>query len=153
MYFPPYDTILRALGTSRQQADQAEQVTIPVSLLKILITISVSHCDFNQKGYLEENPDIADALKVGKIESARLHYETYGYWEGRRGATPKVDERWYRQTYPDVAAAIEDGEIGSAKQHYLVSGVNEFRSPNDAVGQDCEAWKSALTPTVQKINS
>lgn len=38
---------------------------------------------FNEQGYLEANPDIAEAVKTGRLQSGYLHYLRYGYSEGR----------------------------------------------------------------------
>jgi uncharacterized membrane protein YfhO len=42
---------------------------------------------FNEKFYLERNPDVAAAVAAGKIASARVHYETFGKDEGRLACT------------------------------------------------------------------
>ena len=39
--------------------------------------------EFNEAEYLEANPDVADAVKEGKLQSEHEHYEKYGEREGR----------------------------------------------------------------------
>jgi hypothetical protein len=39
---------------------------------------------FNERDYLEANPDVAKALAEGLILSAKEHYEKFGRYEGRR---------------------------------------------------------------------
>jgi hypothetical protein len=144
MYVPPYDAVLSSIGTTRADMETAAEVTIPAQLFRFLMQIAVAHADFNEAGYLETNPDVDSAQRNGSIESARLHYVGFGYFEGRRGATPEVDEGWYLQTYPDVGSAVRTGRIASASEHFSVSGAAEGRSPNVRYTQDAEQWKRIL---------
>lgn len=144
MYVPPYDAVLGSIGTSRKALEGAAEVTIPEPLFRFLMQIAVAHSDFNEPGYLAANPDVADALKDGTIDSARLHYVGFGFFEGRTGATPEVDERWYLKAYPDVGSAVKSGQIASATEHFTVVGASEGRSPNIRYTQDAEQWKKAL---------
>lgn len=144
MYVPPYDAVLESIGTSRAELADAKDVTVPLPLFRFLMQIAVAHSDFNEAGYLSANPDVAEALKSGEIESARLHYVGFGFFEGRLGATPEVDERWYLKTYADVGSAVKAGRIGSATEHFTVVGAAEGRSPSIRYAQDAEQWKKAL---------
>jgi hypothetical protein len=144
MYVPPYDAVLTSIGTSREDLKDTDEVAIPAQLFRFLMQIAVAHSDFNEAGYLAANPDVADALKAGGIESARLHYVGFGYFEGRIGATPDVDERWYLKAYPDVGSAVRAGQISSATEHFTVVGAAEGRSPSIRYTQDAEQWKKAL---------
>jgi hypothetical protein len=73
-----------------------------------------------------------------------MHYADFGFYEGRRGATPPVDERWYRRTYPDVAAAVRAAAIPSAQSHFDAIGGEEFRAPSATYLEDTTAWARAL---------
>jgi hypothetical protein len=141
MYVPHYDALLHAIGTSRKELDGHTQVEIPISLFKYLLQLAVTHGDFNLAGYLAGNKDIQDAAKRGQVPDPKSHYVSFGFFEGRRGATPSVDENWYRRTYSDVAAAIRKGEITSAQQHFLTIGAEEFRAPSAAHFPDATEWK------------
>jgi hypothetical protein len=44
---------------------------------------SVRHDNFDERKYLESNPDVADAVKAGSIPSGRHHFEGCGYREAR----------------------------------------------------------------------
>ncbi|MGG5819315.1 hypothetical protein [Falsiroseomonas sp. HW251] len=136
--------MLSSIGTSRAELADARDVTIPLPLFRFLMQIAVAHADFNEEGYLAANPDVAEAVKAGTVDSARLHYVGFGFFEGRRGATPEVDERWYLKTYPDVGSAVRAGQIGSAAEHFTVVGASEGRSPSIRYAQDAEQWKKAL---------
>ena len=39
--------------------------------------------NFDEQAYMDSNPDIANAVRDGYLESARKHFESYGYKEGR----------------------------------------------------------------------
>jgi hypothetical protein len=144
MFVPPYDAILHAIGTSRNDLADAAEVKIPVSLLKFLLKFVVSSGDFNEAGYLAANPDIAEAIRTGAMTDAAAHYANHGYFEGRRGATPQVDEAWYRKTYPDVAVAIRVGHLASGQEHFDVIGAEEFRTPSRTSEKEVYDWKKAV---------
>jgi len=144
MYVPPYDAVLGSIGSSREEIETVSEVTIPAQLFRFLMQIAVAHSDFNEAGYLRANPDVAEALQSGEVESARLHYVGFGYFEGRTGATPDVDEKWYLKAYPDVGSAVRAGRIGSATEHFAVVGASEGRSPNVRYTGDAEQWKKIL---------
>ena len=143
MYIPHYDAILHAVGTSRAQLNGKPEVTIPTSLFKFLLQIAVLNGEFNQQGYLSANKDVQEALKRGQVRDPKLHYVGFGFFEGRRGATPSVDEEWYRRTYSDVGAAVRKGEIGSGGEHFVTIGAEEFRAPSATYESDATEWKRA----------
>jgi len=144
MYIPPYDTVLHSIGTSREALKNETTVTVPIKLFRFLLQIAVANGDFNEPGYLAANPDVADAVRSGTIESARLHYIGFGYFEGRQGGTPEVDERWYLRSYPDVASAVKAGRVSSAREHFAMAGATEWRSPSPRYEADAQQWKRAL---------
>jgi hypothetical protein len=144
MYIPPYDALLSSIGTSRTELEGAAQVTVPAGLFRFLLQLAVANGDFNEAGYLQANPDVAEAVQDGAVESARLHYIGYGYFEGRQGATPEVDERWYLRSYPDVGSAVRAGRLSSATEHFQIVGASEWRSPSMRYENDALQWKKAL---------
>src|SRR5260221_577011 len=143
MYVPPYESVLASLRATPERAE-AEGLTIPVGLLKLLLQIALAHSDFDEEIYLRANPDVRGAMELGRIESGRVHYIGYGYFEGRSGGLPEVDEAWYLAKYPDVAAAIDAGKVGSAAQHFQIIGAGEGRSPNADQEENAAAWKASL---------
>ncbi len=144
MYVPPLDSILRSIGLDRASFDAARTVKIPKELFSLLLQVAAASSEFNEAGYLRENPDIAAAVRSGAVEDARAHYIGYGFLEGRLGATPGVDERWYMQTYADVAQAVRQGKVASAQEHYSVMGAAEGRSPSPEHTAVAVQWKRAL---------
>ncbi len=81
---------------------------------------------FNEQAYLAVNPDVAEAIRLGKIRSGWNHFKKFGHIEGRRQkvaedelATPEnFDETRYLAANPDVRQAIELGQFLSARAHF-----------------------------------
>ncbi len=144
MYVPPCDALLRSVGTSREAVEDAAEVSVPTGLFRFLVQLAIANGDFNEAGYLRANPDVAEAVRKGEVESARLHYIGFGYFEGRLGATPEVDERWYLRSYPDVGSAVKAGHLNSAAEHFTLVGASEGRSPSVRYENDAAQWKKAL---------
>jgi len=145
MYVPPYYSLLSSLGIHADHIERSDKITVPVKLFKLLLQLAVAHSDFDEPGYLQLNPDVRRAVECGEVESGRLHYIGYGYFEGRKGGTAVVEENWYLQKYPDVAAAIREGRIKSAFDHFNSIGAVEGRSPNAEQEDIAAQWKTAMT--------
>jgi hypothetical protein len=144
MFVPSAVSLLNALSVDRSTFERGGSVEIPVSLLRLLLQIALAAADFDEEEYLRANPDVAKAIAQGEVESAKLHYIVYGYFEGRQGAGPEVDEKWYLQAYPDVATAVRENKIPSATDHFQAVGAGEGRSPNGDLQDDALHWKQAL---------
>jgi hypothetical protein len=143
MYVPHYDAILHGIGTSREKLKKNEAMEIPVSLFKFLLKIALTHGEFNLPGYLATNLDVQDAAKKGQVPDPIGHYVNFGFFEGRRGASPAVDEAWYRRNYLDIAAAVRRGDIASGGEHFDMIGGEEFRAPSAAFAEDALEWEKA----------
>jgi hypothetical protein len=141
MYVPHYDAILHSIGTSRDKIGDKATLEIPVSMFKFLLKIALANGEFNLAGYLAANRDIQDAARKGQVPDPKVHYINFGFFEGRRGATPAVDEAWYRRTYTDIAAAVRQGAITSGSEHFDTIGAEEFRSPSAHFVADASEWK------------
>jgi len=79
--------------------------------------------------YRDHYPDVAEAIDAGTYRSARHHFVTHGYLEGRQPSEILVDEDWYLMTNADVRAGIEDGRFESAQVHFARHGYAEGRRP------------------------
>jgi hypothetical protein len=144
MYVPPLGAILSNLGIDLQEFAHAENVRVPTSLLRFLLQLALVNSDFSEDTYLAENPDVADAVRTGQIENPRLHYLGNGYFEGRTGGGPPLDEEWYLRTYPDVADAVANGRVASAAEHFQSVGARELRAPNSLYEPDAVEWGKAF---------
>ena len=144
MYIPPLESLSRHLALPSLALETEQTVQLPARFLKMLLQLAVAHCDFDEPDYLAKNPDVKDAVARGEVESGFVHYIGFGYFEGRRGGIPSVDEAWYTKKYPDIAAAIAAGTIKSASEHFYNIGAAEGRSPNQAYEVEAAQWKKAL---------
>jgi hypothetical protein len=144
MFVPPYNPLLKSLNLSREEAERAAEVKVPLPLLKLLLQIALAQVDLNEDNYLRANPDVRAAVERGDVESGLMHFIGFGYFEGRTGGMAIVDEKWYLKKYPDVRAAVELGTITSADQHFHAVGAGEGRSPSAAEEDNALQWKHAL---------
>lgn len=144
MFVPSIEALSNKLNFDRSSLDQDGTVRVPAAMLKFLLQIALTAGEFDEGAYLKENPDVAEAVERGDIESAYIHYIGYGYFEGRSGGGPEVDEDWYLQKYPDVASGIRNAQVKSASQHFHRVGAAEGRSPSADQQDSATQWKRAL---------
>lgn len=144
MFVPPYIPLLKSMNVSRDDAERAGEVKVPLPLLKLLLQIALAQVDFSEDNYLRANPDVRAAVDRGDVESGLMHFIGFGYFEGRTGGMAIVDEKWYLGKYPDVRTAVDLGTVRSAEQHFHSVGAGEGRSPNVAEEDNALQWKRAL---------
>jgi len=144
MYVPHFEAILKNLGLSREEFNTATMVNVPAPLLRFLLKLVVANGEFNKTAYLAANEDVAQAEREGGVTNPRLHYIKFGFFEGRLGATPPVNEVWYKKTYPDIDDAIRAGDLTSASEHFLMQGAAEGRAPSEKFYLDAVEWKQAF---------
>lgn len=87
---------------------------------------------FDETFYLEQNPDVANAVARGDFRSGEEHFLLFGQAEGRLGVRPQVstidfDEAFYLQQNPDVANAVARGAFRSGEEHFILFGQVEGR--------------------------
>lgn len=93
---------------------------------------------FNAEWYLAQNPDVAAAVRAGRI-SAQDHFVRYGMSEGRSPLS-LFDPEFYLAQNSDVAAAVRAG-VMSAAEHLLMFGQAEARVINPFI--DLGAYMNA----------
>jgi FkbM family methyltransferase len=71
---PPYADIRRAM-----------LLDVPGDVLRSLLAPYLAATSFDEAAYLQRNPDVAEAVAARRLTSAREHYVTVGYFEGRSG--------------------------------------------------------------------
>ena len=85
---------------------------------------------FNEQAYLAVNPDVAEAVRLGKIRSGWSHFRKFGHIEGRRqkvaedepATLENFDEARYLAANPDVRRAIELGQFATGRAHFDAFG-------------------------------
>ena len=126
-YLPPFDVIRRAVEITTVKGELRVNVSYDsfVDILRLII----SGIEMDEEWYLREYPDIAEAVKIGRIPSARQHFIDDGYFEGRLPFPIQVDERWYLERNPDVAENVRKDVLSSGQQHFTEDGYREGRLP------------------------
>jgi hypothetical protein len=124
----PFTTLLQQAGIAGAlndgQAVHMTQEQLLSLIRKLLIAIPV-----DEKWYVTTYPDVEQGIQSGAVKSAKDHFVSNGYFEGRQPARIVVDEDYYISRYPDVAEGIDDGEIQSAQEHFDTHGFVEGRMP------------------------
>jgi hypothetical protein len=143
-YLPPLAALMKKLSISRDQLDGGGHVILPAPVLKALLQLAAPNSDFDERDYLDRNPDVRAAIEAGRIANAHSHFATVGYFEDRRGGVP-VDESWYLRSYPDVRSAVDGGAVKSATDHFYAVGAVEGRSPSRRALTEARKWKEALS--------
>jgi hypothetical protein len=83
---------------------------------------------FDEQLYLNQNPDIAQAIASGQVKSGFEHFISHGFNQGRNPGL--FDEQFYLSQNPDIAQAVTRGEVRSGLEHFIRYGANENRQPN-----------------------
>lgn len=148
-YIPHVDLLTTALHIPRERLDSRSKIAIDGRLLRLMLQTLVGQMPFSEEFYLATYPDLAAAAAAGHIPDPHRHYVEAGFFEGRLGAMPEVDEAFYLATYPDVAAAVARGEVASAREHYLRAGAVEGRAPSAALRPQVDAWMRLLKAAIR----
>lgn len=143
-YVPHVDLLTNAMRISRERLISRSKIAIDAKLLRLILQNLVSLMPFSEPFYRATYADLDAAAESGQIPDLHLHYVQTGYFEGRMGAPPDVDEQFYLAHYPDVASAIARGDVASATEHYVRSGAAEGRIPCAALKPDIDAWMALL---------
>ncbi len=143
-YFPHIDLLLQALRINRDRLNSKAKIAIDARLLRSLIQAVVARAPFSDEFYLKSYPDIAAAHAAGTLTDLQRHFVEAGFFEGRFGSPPPVDEVYYTNTYKDIGKAVARGDIASAAEHYLRQGAAEGRIPNREIKPEIDYWMSVM---------
>ncbi|WP_086634887.1 hypothetical protein [Acetobacter sp. DsW_059] len=145
----PSSLLIQILGEN-PLSTQKEIISVPKDLFIFLLHTYMMQQPFNEAQYLKTNPDVAEAVNRGAIDSGLTHFLNAGYWEEREGGSYKFSEDWYLRQNPDVAVSVRLGEIISGKKHYHLYGKSEWRCPSPELSDEYELWKAFLRPSAKK---
>jgi hypothetical protein len=143
-YFPHVDLLLQSMRIDRNRLNGRGKVAIDAPVLRRLLQQAVAHLPFSAEFYADTYPDIAAASAAGQIADLHRHFVETGYFEGRLGAPPPLDDAFYLATYADVAEAVADGQVSSPADHYRRSGAAEGRAPSPALAEEVGRWMGLL---------
>jgi hypothetical protein len=126
-YLPPFETLRSSLTITAIKGEMMVSCSYQdmVQVLRRLI----SGVEVDEAWYLEQYPDIAEAIAKGTVQSARLHFINDGYFEGRMPFPILVDERYYLAQNTGVADHVRKGLLTSGQQHFDENGYAEGRLP------------------------
>jgi hypothetical protein len=147
-YLPHIDLLLQAMRINRERLNSRSKIAIDAKLLRTLLQAIVVRLPFSAEFYESTYPDIGEAAASGKIPDLHRHYVETGFFEGRIGAPPPVDETYYTSLYKDVAQAIQRGDVASGAEHYLRSGAAEGRVPSAQAKPEVDLWMGILRVNV-----
>ena len=85
--------------------------------------------DFDEAYYLEQYPDVAEAVAAGALESGLEHFQKFGSKEVRN-PNAFFDTQFYLESNLDILTAFENGVITSPFEHYQSFGGAEGRKPS-----------------------
>ena len=127
-YVPPFDAVKGHITLANRRG-QVMATCSYAGFQELLATLLLGVA-VDERWYLTQYPDIAEAVQAGSVQSARQHFVHNGFFEGRLPYHMEVDEAWYLAEYPEVAEAIAEGIFESAQQHFNVHGYKEGRLPS-----------------------
>ena len=114
-----------AYGQQTAQGQQAQMATNPTLIQGTL----------DQQGYMDQNPDVAQAIQRGDFTSAQQHYDTFGKFEGRQAPTTGGTE------FKPIMQQVQPEELLN-KQNYQLDPRSTF-----APTQTVQNVQQATTPT------
>ena len=127
-YVVPYTVLLKQIGVASDGQDN-ERIEMTRNQLLSLIRNLLAAIPVDEGWYKTIYQDVEQAIQSGAVRSAKEHFVSDGYFEGRLPSKVVVDEKFYKSKYPDVAEGIDDGEINSAQEHFETHGFIEGRLP------------------------
>ena len=96
---------------------------------------------FSENSYLENNSDVQEAVNSGTFESGLDHFLSFGLNQNEvqeriaEGGTGYefYNEQYYVNNNPDVQDAVNTGAFNSGLEHFLRFGLDEGRTPGEAL--------------------
>jgi hypothetical protein len=126
-YLPPFEGIKEFLSFAAVNGELTVSTTY--ARFTDMIRTLLGSIEVDEAWYLTQYPDVAEAIRDGTVMSAKDHFLSDGYFEGRMPFPIAVDEAWYLEQNPGVADYIVRGELLSAQQHFNDNGYREGRRP------------------------
>lgn len=120
------ETLLERWGC-RKSITSSNMVLAPSAVLEQLVCLAFGRSVFCEKDYLEEQPDVAEAVRNKAFMSGLQHFLWEGIKENRGLSAARVDPGRYLELNPDLAV---DGLKSDAAlvEHWLSIGWLEGRA-------------------------
>jgi hypothetical protein len=126
-YLVPFNVLKSYLEFTIVKGDT--HVSCSYDRFVLMLRRLIAGVQVDEAWYLERNPDIAEAIKQGIVESVKSHFLHDGYFEGRMPFPVHVDERYYLFENSDLIDYVREGKIKSGQQHFDKDGYREGRLP------------------------
>lgn len=126
-YLPPFEVLNSYLTISSVKGEL--MVTCSYENLIQLLRRAIVGIEVDEQWYLKRYPDIAEAIDKGLVQSARLHFISDGYFEGRLPFPINVEERYYLAQNAGIAEYVRKGMLENGQQHFDENGYVEGRLP------------------------
>src|SRR5260221_13966181 len=78
-YLPPSSTLAK-LARVTMKPDGTGTVTIALGTFNKLLECAMRAMPFDERRYVEQNPDVGSAIRAGEIKTAFDHLATNGYF-------------------------------------------------------------------------
>jgi phytanoyl-CoA hydroxylase len=85
---------------------------------------------FDERFYLDNNPDVAAAVTAGRLASGLQHYERVGHKEHRKARFGDFQPQFYYYSYPMARQDIASGKASDLFDHYNRIGRHRGYLPN-----------------------
>jgi len=137
LYSPAYNGVLRLTDSMVNQINGWAESSInnPTN----------QSVDFNEVWYLEQNPNVADAVEAGWYDSGKEHFDTAG-WKNCLDPCEGFNTYFYLLSHPDVAAAGIN-----PFDHYLMwgepAGWEPDFDPEYYLAENSEIAAAGINPT------
>jgi hypothetical protein len=144
LWFSPSDLPVSSCGSSaagldviwyyrrwrHEFGDELSADAIAANYLKnVAVDLRSPNLAFDEGWYRQRYPDVNEAIRFGKYNSAWEHYLREG---ARNGYNPAFwfDERWYRRECPEASLGVRRGTLVCGFEHYLREGVHTGLLPS-----------------------
>ena len=127
-YIPPFERIKNHLQLSQIRGGSVRMNATYEDVAQMIQALLIG-IDVDEAWDLQQNDDVAQGIREGKIISAKQHFVDHGYFEGRTPFQMTVDETWYLATNADVAEQVRLGTFELGQAHFNQSGYREGRLP------------------------
>jgi hypothetical protein len=97
-------------------------------LLRRLVELAFGPKVYEERAYLDANPDVEKAVAKGEFLTGRRHYIWVGITEDRPVSERAFDEIGYLLVNPDVKSAVDEGSFESGREHWQNIGWLEGRA-------------------------
>jgi hypothetical protein len=126
-YLPPFEILKSYVTISEIEGELV--VSCPYENFVQMLNRLLADVPVDEAWYLEQYPDIAEAISQGTVTSAKSHFIYNGYFEGRVPFPIRVDERYYLTQNEGVADHVRKKLLESGQQHFDENGYREGRLP------------------------